>query len=215
MTFDEIERAVFEVIRKKIVSLGYLPDIALYQPTDDVAGYEAAKKAIRDSGKKIIDIKGVGDPKARGELDYNSIFINRGDIADGSLGFKCTNFYEKIVEGEETYFNVYENASGTVDIEYQIGYITDDVNYDRLIQSILFNSLRKKNYFKGINSLGNKTTEGFNTRYITTLDKSGKDYIERAARYDFMDIILEDRIFLYRTSQITDISIENVPTENI
>jgi len=30
-----------------------------------------------------------------------------------------------------------------------------------------------------------------------------------------MDIILEDRIFLYRTSQITDISIENVPTENI
>ena len=85
MTFDEIERAVFEVIRKKIVSLGYLPDIALYQPTDDVAGYEAAKKAIRDSGKKIIDIKGVGDPKARGELDYNSIFINRGDIADGSL----------------------------------------------------------------------------------------------------------------------------------
>lgn len=213
--FAGVERGIYEAIRKEVVRLGYLPDIRLFQP-NDFAGYESAKQTIRDAGKKIIEVLGVGDVKARMQLDYNRILINRDDISKGTLGFYGTKSYDVVNVSGIDYYDVYRNASGTVDLQYQIEFITDDTIYDRLIQTIIMNVLgSSKGYLKGVNDDGTYSTSGFNVNYMTTLNKSGSEFIERALRYDIPDVIIEDRMFLYRTRKIEEIDILQDPGGNV
>lgn len=212
-TFSQVERGISEAIRLECVRLGYLPDRTLYT---DPADYEAAKVVIRNNGLKIIEVYGIGDVKARDQLNYNSIFINRDDLSPGDLGFACTRNYVSRVDSvtNKTVFDVFMNQTGTVTLEYQIMHLTDDTFYDRLISSIIFNVMKVRGFIYGMNDDGTTMTRGFNTVYRTTLDKSGKDYIERAARYDCTDIAIEEDVFLYTAAQTTDIDIDVDPGTN-
>lgn len=215
-SFANVDRGIYEAIRLKCVALGYLPDRTLYLTAD---AYAAAKQVIRDSGKQIIEVYGIGDIQARDELEYNSIIINRDDITPGSVGmFGTRSFVARIVDNSPdpdiTVYDVYLNQSGTVSLQYQISYITDDSFYDRLVQSIVFNALKIRGYVYGMNDDGTTMSRGFNTLYRTTIDKSGSNFIERGIRYDCLDIAIEEATFLYTASQGSESTLEVIPASS-
>lgn len=209
MRLEQVDKGIYEAIRKEVVRLGYFPDLRLF-PKGKEKELEAAKAVIRDSGKKLIEIKGVASGLNRQTLNYNSIFINRDDIAPGGIGMWGTQSYVKVVEGGQTFYDVYLNPTGTVDIEYQIEFFTDDTTYDRIIQSIIMNALKVRGFIPGILP-DYSEGQGFYVHFQTTLNKSDNEVLERAIRYDARDIVLEDGVFLYRTTQVTDIDISSEP----
>lgn len=212
-TFNQVDHGLSEAIRLKCVALGLLPDRATAVSID---AYAASKQTIRDGGGKIIEVYGIGSIEARDESEYNSIFIDRDDSVPGTIGmFGTRTFTPRTDVGTgKTVYDVYLNQTGTVTLEYQISYMTNDTNYDRILQQIIFDVLKVRGFLYGVNDDGTVMTRGFNTRYRTAIDKSGKDYIERSFRYDVPDIAIESPVFLYTTSQATDIAVDSRPVSS-
>ncbi len=212
-TFDQVDRGISEAIRLRCVALGLLPDRATAANID---AYSAAKQTIRDGGGKIIEVYGIGSIQARDESEYNSIFIDRDDSVPGTIGmFGTKTFTERLdIPSGKTVYDVYLNQTGTVTLEYQISYMTDDTNYDRILQQIIFDTLKVRGFLYGVNDDGTPMTRGFNTSYRTAIDKSGKDWIERSFRYDVPDIAIETPVFLYTTAQATDIAVDTAPQDS-
>lgn len=207
-TEGQIEHGIFEAIRKKIVSMGYYPDIVplLALPDDQFkVALEAAKNAIIAQGKELIEVFGLGDIQDRDELHNNSIIIRRDDFAPGNLGFYLTESFEERTDGD---FNNYSNPSGTVTLQYQISYITNSAKYDRLIHSAIINSLgAKTKYLPGVNDDGSEMDRLYRVKYVMTLDKSSSDFIERALRYNVVDVLIEEPIFKGIVKGIKEITI--------
>lgn len=217
MTFryEQVERGISEALRLKCIALGLLPDRRIYLP-NNFAGYTAAKQTIRNGGGKVIEVYGIGSVEARDTKKYNSIYIDGDDSVPGSIGMFGTKTFVERVDGitGKTVYDVYLNQTGTVTLEYQISYMTDDADYDRIIKEIIFDVLKVRGFLLGINDDGTTMTRGFNTSYRTVIDKSGKDYIEKSFRYDVPDIAIEAPVFLYTTSQATDIAVNTDPADN-
>lgn len=212
-TFSQIDRGISEALRLRAIALGLLPDRSTAVSFD---AYAASKQTIRNGGGKIIEVYGIGSIEARDESEYNSIFIDRDDSVPGSIGmFGTRSFTERVDVGTgKTVYDVYLNQTGTVTLEYQISYMTNDTNYDRILQQIIFDTLKVRGFLYGVNNDGTKMTRGFNTSYRTAIDKSGKDFIERSFRYDVPDIAIESPVFLYTTSQATDIAVNTDPVDS-
>lgn len=214
-TFAQIERAIYRTIQQKIVQMGYLPDVFLYANNPD--GYANAKKQIVNQDKKIIEIFGVGDIKARDQQRNNCIYINRGTIIPAAFGAFGVKSFEEVMVNNVKKYNVFLHCSGANNIEYNISYVTDDTDYERIIQSIIFNSLRNKGFLNVFDDSGNKLNYGFNINFRNEIDKSGVDFMEKTKKYLVPFINLEDKIFLYQTSAMDEIDISGdaVNRENI
>src|SRR5690606_2016746 len=136
MTFENLDRTLYEYTRLKIVELGYLPDITNYNTNEE---YLAAKIALSKTLKynQLIEVFGVGAPESRDEKIPNKITINRKEIFDGSFGtFGAVSF--ELNQGNESYTK-YKNPPRCKNIEYDIRIISNSAFYDRIMHSIILN----------------------------------------------------------------------------
>lgn len=207
-TEGQIEHGLFEAIRKKVFEMGFYPDyVSLLSLPDDeyVVALAAAKQAIIDAGKKLIEVYGPGDIQDHDELHNCSIIISRDDFGPGTLGFYLTESYEEKPDGS---FDVYKNPSGTTTMQYQVSYISDSAKYDRICHQAVINALgAKTRYIPGYTDEGVEMERLFQVKYVMTLDKSSSDFIERAVRYNVVDVLIEEPQFKENVKPITEINI--------
>lgn len=223
ITVSDIDNGIYEKLRKETVRLGYLPDIALYQPPNPAneAAYEAARQAIINSGKEIIEVFNVGNSDDRDGITKNKIIVDRSAPEKGNISFHNV---EKLVpvgdpEDPATKYKKVKLPAFSYFITYQITYICVKSKYDYIIQDILRKALLNFTYLKGYDDNGTELSEGFNIMYMTTIDQSDAKFVERIYRFRVGEVILdnyeeEDEYILQSNiSQITDIDVENVPKQ--
>ena len=114
VTLEEIDRTIYELIRKRLVADGYLPDIANYRTEKD---YIEAKKQIEAQKGFVIELHGVGTPEARDERIICEITIDRKQIEAGMLGGETPQFKKDQNTGKFTKEKIPAICS---DVRYEI-----------------------------------------------------------------------------------------------
>jgi hypothetical protein len=205
---EQIDRAIELAIRRVVIMLGYWPDQELFEGDD--AGFEEAKQAIVASGKPLIKVYGTGSPDARGELDANNIMIDRKVVGFGDKGHAQAFFYESYPDenGLQVYRQL-KTAEVTNDIQYEVRFLADDIELDRVIIQIIMIALSNRMYLKGVKDDLSRTVDGF---WImaegTPVDLSGENYLERLWRYIVKDVIITPtEVVAERISRIENIEV--------
>ena len=148
MTLETLDRTIFEFIRLAVVESGYLPDWRSYSGTNSEKqlAYNNDKQTIRDSGKEIIEVFGVGTGEDRYRDDYNRIVIDRAsiDMGVGMGGFTYTSDGNSFIKTE--------NPSNLSDVYYEIRTYSGSTKYDRILLELLMSKIGFNLYTNGVDN---------------------------------------------------------------
>lgn len=213
-TLEQIDKGLYEAIRKAIVKSGFLPDILLY-PTE--VSFLAQRILIEQSGKNIIELFPVGFQQSKQEIRYNSIYLERGEIAQGDFSTsRVVDFIEKPADGiiPKSYDKVLM-PDYPVNISYTVTLFTNTSLYERIIYKILQDALGKRKFMPGVKLDRTFTDPKFWLFYQGNTDTSGADFIEKQYRYQAKDIILDDPELIYNVPEMNEVVIESMPSKAI
>lgn len=190
-TLDQINRAFFEAIRLKLVALGHLPDVLIYN-TD--ASFKTACDALT---KPLIKIFGVGNYKARQGVKNNKIVIDRLNISQGSIGFVGARFVLEELEDPESeaqqeaqQYQQITYPQRTENVNYQISYVCSDNAIDNLIRTIILSTLDVRGRLKGVNANRTLTENYFLYDKTNEAESNNDGFIERYLRYEVSNVLL-------------------------
>jgi hypothetical protein len=183
-TITQINNGFEEAIRLALVQGGYLPDVLV---TNTQTLFNNACNAIKASGKPVIRVFGVGNYKARGEIENNKIVIDRLGTKKGSIGAKSAMFFEENLSGN---FTQKEFPKQTTTITYQISWVTSEQSIDDLITGILHDIFDEKGVLFGYDNNGTKTELPFTYHKTDESGGSNENYIERIVRFDVTDVFI-------------------------
>lgn len=211
ITIAQADRALFERINNKVIELGYFPDISKYlngtdcnisssesqsgsessstpssSSASNAEAFDAAKDAIRQSGKKLIETFGPGNYTSRDEKNANNIIINRLPINPAFTGVAKSQ--EIRVKGNA--FKAVEVQHTNYDIEYEVRYVTNRAEYARIIEQIIIDVFGSRAFIPAIDEHGCPLDELFWLHRRDSFDVSGTDYIERGVRFVGVNIDL-------------------------
>lgn len=201
-----IDHAIEWALRDEFVRRGLWPDQRAFMLANDEPGFQAALAALNPK----VDIFGVGNFKDRSELKENNVIINREGPSKGVTGFAHPFRFE--LQPNKT-FNKIQGAEGSVDFEYEIRFVADDVSLDRIITEAMLYVFRNRKYLFGMNDDLSNMTEGFWIEKLgQAVDLGGKDYIERVFQFAVRDVIIDQDIVVENIPMTTQIDvILNVP----
>lgn len=146
VTYRELDDSIQEMIRAKVVSAGYFPDLRSFQPQSpaNVAAFEAAKAAIISGGKELIDVIGNGIPKKKGEVLMHTIYINRTGNNKGSVSI----FDEASIDTGGGNFQRVKTHGATQNVTYEVRFVADRMDYAQIIKAIIEDALGSdKDYY--------------------------------------------------------------------
>jgi len=193
MKIEEIDRGIFEALRKAAVEHGYLPDKTNFQTQQ---AYEAAKDTLRDQvpTKSLVEIFGVGSPKDRGDKQDGAIYINRDVPTKGGIGAFGLVKFEKVGSGESATFNKFRYPDGNYDIMYSLRVLTSNTLMNRITMSILMNTLPSMGYMVAVDENGAEIEQGGFTvvQQGGSSDLGGKGHIEELHKYEVQDVWITD-----------------------
>lgn len=197
-SIQAIDYGFFEAVRLQLVADGYLPDILDFNTASD---FTNAQKSL---GNNLIKLFGVGHRYERGALQGNVIIIERIEETDGTAGFN---------ELDESFNATSGNFEGrafprhTVNVEYDVRYMTDNVSSEYKIESVLRKVFDKKGYLNAYQSDG--TVSG-KFRYVKTrlVDVSSDRFIERGYRIEAREIFLHQNTISESAAPLGDGSVE-------
>lgn len=176
----EVDNGIYEVLRLELVAAGYLPDKLAFLP-NNLAGYEAAKVAIRNAGKPVIELYNSSAYDSRNELTDPVIVIDRILVEPADAGMTQDWEYKyNQVDGD---YDKYLSPDTRYDITYQITYITKLEETASIIESILAGALGARKYIPALKSSDNSIVSNFYLHRLNYFDTSGSDFLERGCRY--------------------------------
>lgn len=146
-TRQEVEHTIIELIRRKVVEVGHLPDVRAF--AGNLAGYVAARQAQVAGGKDLIDVFGIGSNKTRGEKFYHRIFLNLRQYNNGTVSHWSDSDYIDTQSGAAGNFDRNAVYGSTTDILYDIRSVVNSetgdgiADIDRLCFEIVFAALTK------------------------------------------------------------------------
>jgi hypothetical protein len=209
-TLEQTDRAIFETIRTELVAQGYTPDITVH--TTEIA-YNTALQAIKTAGKQPVNIYGVGEWRAKKELKYNTIIIERVNRTLSNLGYHGEVYYE--LNGSNKY-DKKQTPYETVQLAYNVTMVCDNTQNERILQGILYNALDAVKTLKGVNGNGTETDNTFLLFRQDIINQSGADFIEYIFRYNTSEVFLEiDKIIEADLPRILQTQFETIPTNQI
>lgn len=185
---EELDRALFNHLRRKVVELGYLPNVEDYQYTGGSKAYAEDKKALDN----CIEIFGVGGAESREERKAHKIVLNRKSSAVGSLGgFPATEFVPYKV-GDETKFRKQYLPDSNKDIVYEIRGITNSTTFERIIYSIIYSVFGTRRYLKSFKNLSEENDKVFLITSTGDVDVSSAELRERLFSFVLRDVWVEE-----------------------
>lgn len=192
-TYREIDRTIFELIRLKVVAMGYLPDVVAY--TGNSAGFAAAKTALRNSlpDKQLIEVFGVGNAEARDEKTVSKIVINRKAAPRGTIGGFPEVAFEPVYTGPTlTSYKKYILPEQTRNIRYEIRYICNLAKFGRIMAEIIDEAIGTKRYLRPVKDDGTfDTTKSFFIQLDNEVDVSDPSLMEYVFTYTVQDVFLQ------------------------
>ena len=203
----EVDNGVFEALRLKCVELGYLPDFTAYTNSN---AYNAAKTAIKQSGKQIIEVFGVGTGTSKGVENLNNIVIKRASPRPALTGVGIAYEYDLQQNGN---FAKSETSDTKFDIEYSITYNTETSEYADIIEKIIYEVFGVRKLINAYNENADVTGQ-FWLRYKGGADTSIASFIERVVRYDAVNIDLLGGVEMGEVAAVTDINIDGAMVQN-
>ena len=185
MTFQELDRTIFEAIRLKVVEFGYLPDITNYSTQED---YRIAKETLLNSmsgnDAQLIEIYGTAPSEKRDEKQTSMIVIDRKATSDGDFG--AHGIVEYSNNGDGT-FNKMQLPSRSEMVMYEIRIFTSSMKWERICQDILYKSLGSRKHLIGV-----ETSESIEIERDGMVNLSATRLIEILIRYTVINVFLED-----------------------
>jgi hypothetical protein len=186
MTLTELDRTIFEHIRRSLVTEGYLPDVTTFQNIDD---YVAAKQAIVDSGLEVIELFGHGASDSRGKFGGNRITINRTGSETGATGGSPSEEFKRTGTGVGSTFTKIKYQDATKDISYEVRVIATSTLYERIAQDIIDYAFGERRYVLTVDEEGEFTADHVLLLNNGTVNlKSTEDYQEMMTKYEIKDV---------------------------
>jgi len=203
---QEIDRAFYDYLRVELVSSNLLPDISILSKADYLLQLKAM---IESPNSKVIEIFGVGDVKARGQVNVNKIVVDRIDMNPADIGAWGTIRYEK--NEAETAYNKYKRPAGTYNVTYQIGFVTDNTEDDRFLNNLIMSVFDAMSCKNGIKEDFSKTDNYFDYLQTDFKDNSDGNYFERIFRYRVQNVfIIADKLTSDNIGILKQIDIETI-----
>jgi hypothetical protein len=138
VAIKEVDRAIFELIRKETVSRGLYPDVAVLA---DAAALTAAKAALRAAGKELVEVIGVGAWESKDEKGMSKIVVLHKGMGRGTLsGIGCTYFHQRLVD-EVAVFDKYQYPDYSKHLNYEVRVICNTVAQERVLLDIVEKAL--------------------------------------------------------------------------
>lgn len=208
----EIERTIMENIRTRVVAMGYLADVALYQPptVPNQTAYTAANQAIVTAGKQVIEVFGVGSNEARGEKRVNKIFINLRQINPGSISHWGESLDPSVLPNTWQRSFVATSSSNLV---YDIRTVTKTTEYDRICTQALMNGVTSSRTAQGLAViLDNGTADTSRyvmVRLVNSTDIRNDQFIERLYTFEVIDAWIDSwEVVPYQNDIVPIIEVE-------
>lgn len=197
MLLEKVDRSIYEYLRRKVVGLGYLPNIRDYDTPEEYQAARATLSATLNSrGERMIDVYGVGSWESRGEKTDCKFTVERRDMSSGKLGFSGIPVYTEVRgnAGDLTGYKKGQMPDKTVNIEYEVRYMCTTVKMERILLAILDVVFGKgSRSMKGVNEEGDFIEEDFILIYNGTADVRHREFIEGFVRLTASDIYLENQ----------------------
>jgi len=196
MKLQEIDRSIFEKLRKVLVEAGLLPDITLYATPEE---YNAAKDILRETlpDKQLIEIVSIGSSYDRGDKTSAKIIIDRKRESDGSIGAFGVTEYEAYTESGEDKFRKVKYPYSTKDVYYEIRFICQSTVKERILFGLFNKSLGNMLLHQGLNEFAQNTEDCFLLKRDTLVNTSAVDnVIEWMYGYTAKDVWVEDKSVL-------------------
>jgi hypothetical protein len=185
--FKNIDRAIEWCIRDEMIKRGLWPPQRTF--TTD-AELQNALAAMQTANLPTVDVFGVGNFVDRSRLKKNNLIIGRSTPTAGETGFAYPYRFE-LTNAKS--FDLIKGAEGSVNLEFEVRFVTFDVAMDRTINEALVRCMRNRKWLHGMNDDLSEMEESFLIQRVgDPIDISKKDYIERVYRYIVLDIVLDE-----------------------
>lgn len=187
MTLETIGRTIYERLRLAVVSAGYLPNVVGMS----AAEYAAAKAAIIQSGKQIIEVLGEGAPDTRDEKKMTRITVQRRSSNGGSLGGFPATFY--VPGTAPSTFKKLQMPERSRNVQYEVRLVSNTAEYDRIGDALILRALGQRRYLKCVKPDHTfETDEGFWFVRTGDADVTSTDLIERIYSFTAQDVWTEE-----------------------
>lgn len=213
---EALERSVFHIIRKKIVELGYLPDINNYDVENNdievaklaTEQYKTALTTIKNNKGFAIEIFNYANNQSYGTKKVPRIVVRTEAFLQGQLGADTTAKYEKNDEG--VYIKK-QSTSLLSDYYFNLYLVCNNVKQMRILHQIMVTSLPRRGYIPWYNK-DFQHSSNLLVRYISTTDYSwdAEGIIEKVYRYEIPDAheVEDYQLTTEEISPIKDIILE-------
>jgi hypothetical protein len=186
LTIDDIDKSIYEHLRKEVVLMGYLPDIL-------DADYEAQREVIRTSKGQLIDVFAPAPWQSRDMKELSRFVIDRVDTIKGKL-FGGGTIEERIIENGVERIKVFNLPDNSRTLVYEVRFATDNADYELLAHDII---AKVFGMIKRLSCLSEREgTEGLDFRIVWKgeYNASKYDFYERVFTFHVEDLFLEMHI---------------------
>ena len=181
--YEQVDRSIFEAIRKETVRLGYLPDITEYET---VEAFESAKNQIIASKGYIIDIFGAGSNLDKYAKKYPRIVYLPKRIMPGDIGGNYNGaYYTKKQDGS---FIADAQPPQWTDYQFEVSLVAKKIDQLRTMDGIISNVLSRRDYVPNY------------------LDKNQVIFVQQTGYRDFPDLDFGymEYIYMYTAKDLLD-----------
>lgn len=208
-----VERSIYSIITQECIDKGYTPDIFdTVTYADDEQGQlklEEAKRVIIADKGFTIGIYNNSDVPSKGYKKSPRIVILSENFAIGQIGAGAMGYNpNEVAEGDNPEFSLVEFPAHLHDFSFKVHILSDNVKQERILNSIIANSLPSLGY---IDVFGSTTKEKFFIRNTSFMDLGflSQEIMEKVYRYIIGDIYLTyDTIINPKVAGLNEITIE-------
>ena len=124
LSIDDIDKTIYEYIRREVVSQGFLPDILLPNYSDN-------RQVLKDSlaNGQLIDVFAPAPWQSRDMKELSRFVIDRTDSIKGKIGGGAL-IEERYTEGGVEKIRIYRTPSVSRTLVYEVRFCTDNVEYE-------------------------------------------------------------------------------------
>ena len=201
MTLENLDRTLFELIRKEVVRRGYLPDWSLITGAtleSRQKAYQIAKNELSSAmNRQLIDV----------------FTVTSGEFKDAKSKYRIA--IERKQETQGTQFS-FDAPYKTSNIEYDVRVISETVEYERLMQNIV-----KSCFQIGYIAPYDSNTKTFESNRIIQMNSNGiipinaTTNLEILMRYTCIDVWIHyDSVECVKTPLLSTVEFEITPFGN-
>lgn len=207
-TQTKVQRSIFHALRKKVVELGYSPNIDLYgnTPADKIA-FDAASLAIRNIKGFVVELYSESSARSKYAKDNPRIVVSVSRVYNGDVGAP-----PGLIHIPQTINGVLSYKSGILpsqssNIVFSIYLLSKKTKEEILLNDVLSKVLGTRKYIPYYDN----PTEHFFIQQTTfnDLDDTIENIMEKAYTYTVSDIYIADtEIITPVVAAISEITLE-------